>query len=103
MRPLKPLGIGITDSLGFNDTYAIGMREDRASQLNIRRISDLTTHPELSFGFSNEFMDRTDGWPGLRQRYGLPQTQVRGLDHILSYRALSSKGCRCDRPIQHRR
>jgi osmoprotectant transport system permease protein len=87
---LKPLGIGITDSLGFDDTYAIGMREDRAAQLGIRSISDLTAHPELRFGFSNEFMDRTDGWPGLRQRYGLPQRQVRGLDHVLSYRALSS-------------
>jgi osmoprotectant transport system permease protein len=86
---LKPLGIGITDSLGFDDTYAIGMREDRAAQLGIKRISDLSGHPELRFGFSNEFMDRTDGWPGLRQRYGLPQTQVRGLDHALSYRALS--------------
>ncbi|WP_233842133.1 glycine betaine ABC transporter substrate-binding protein [Dyella sp. 2HG41-7] len=87
---LKPLGIGITDSLGFNDTYAIGMREDRAAQLGIRRLSDLVAHPELRFGFSNEFMDRSDGWPGLRQRYGLAQTQVRGLDHALSYRALAS-------------
>jgi osmoprotectant transport system permease protein len=87
---LKPLGIGITDSLGFNDTYAIGMREDRASQLGIARISDLAQHPELRFGFSNEFMDRTDGWPGLRQRYALAQTQVHGLDHALSYRALAS-------------
>lgn len=88
---LKPLGIGITDSLGFNDTYAIGMREDRAAPLGIRRLSDLVAHPELRFGFSNEFMDRSDGWPGLRQRYRLPQTQVRGLDHALSYRALVSQ------------
>lgn len=87
---LKPLGIGITDSLGFNDTYAIGMREDRAAKLGIQRLSDLAAHSDLRFGFSNEFMDRTDGWPGLRQRYGLTQTQVRGLDHVLSYRALSS-------------
>ncbi|GLQ51150.1 glycine betaine ABC transporter substrate-binding protein [Dyella flava] len=87
---LRPLGIGITDSLGFNDTYAIGMRDDQAAQLGIRSISDLVAHPELRFGFSNEFMDRADGWPGLRQRYGLPQKQVRGLDHALSYRALSS-------------
>jgi osmoprotectant transport system permease protein len=88
---LKPLGIGITDSLGFDDTYAVGMREDRASQLGIQKISDLVAHPDLRFGFSNEFMARADGWPGLRQRYGLPQTQVRGLDHVLSYRAVSSK------------
>jgi osmoprotectant transport system permease protein len=87
---LKPLGIGITDSLGFNDSYALGMREDRAAQLGISRISDLLSHPDLRLGLSNEFMDRTDGWPGLRQRYGLSQTQVRGLDHALAYRALAS-------------
>jgi len=87
---LKPLGIGITDSLGFSDTYAIGMLESRAANLRIARLSDLLQHPELRFGFSNEFMDRTDGWPGLRQNYGLPQSKVSGLDHTLSYRAVAS-------------
>jgi osmoprotectant transport system permease protein len=87
---LKPLGIGITDALGFNNTYAIGMRDDLAAKLGITRISDLLSHPQLRLGLSNEFMDRTDGWPGLRQHYGLPQTRVRGLDHTLSYRAVAS-------------
>lgn len=87
---LASMGIGITDSLGFDDNYAIGMREQRAEQLGIRRISDLVAHPQLRLGFSNEFMDRGDGWPGLRQRYGLSSTQVKGLDHALSYRALAS-------------
>lgn len=87
---LRPLGIGVTDSLGFDDSYAIGMREDRAAQLGIRRLSDLKSHPDVRFGLSNEFMNRSDGWPGLRQRYGLSQTQVRGLDHALAYRALAS-------------
>lgn len=87
---LKPLGIGITDSLGFSDTYAIGMRDDVAARLGIADISDLLRHPGLRFGFSNEFMDRGDGWPGLRQRYGLLQTKVSGLDHALSYRAVAS-------------
>ena len=76
--------------LGFNNTYAIGMREEVAARLSIRTISDLRSHPELRFGFSNEFMDRTDGWPGLRDRYGLPQRDVRGLDHDLAYRAIAS-------------
>lgn len=89
-RRLKPLGIGITDSLGFNNTYAIGMRGVEAKRLDITRISDLLKHPNLRFGFSNEFLDRGDGWPGLRQRYGLPQKDVRGLDHALAYRALAS-------------
>ncbi|MEW9623554.1 ABC transporter permease/substrate-binding protein [Rhodanobacter geophilus] len=87
---LAPLGIGITDPLGFNNTYAIGMRASEAGKLGISRISDLRAHPGLRFGFSNEFMNRADGWPGLRQRYGLSQTQVRGMDHALAYRALAS-------------
>jgi len=87
---LRPLGIGITDALGFDNTYALGMRGDRAAALGIRDISDLRAHPGLRFGFSNEFMHRQDGWPGLRGRYGLPQAQVRGLDHALSYRAVAS-------------
>ena len=76
--------------LGFNDTYAIGMIDSVAARLGISSLADLKRHPELKFGFSNEFMDRADGWPGLRNRYGLPQRDVRGLDHDLAYRALSS-------------
>jgi osmoprotectant transport system permease protein len=87
---LAPLGLGITDSLGFDDNYAIGMREQRAAELGIARISDLAAHAALHFGFSNEFMDRGDGWPGLSRRYGLAPTHVQGLDHALSYRALAS-------------
>ena len=87
---LEPLGIGITDPLGFDNTYAIGMRQDEAARLDIRRISDLRAHPSLRLGFSNEFMDRGDGWPGLRRAYALPQTKVSGLDHVLSYRAVAS-------------
>ena len=33
--------------------------------------SPICAHPELDFGFSNEFLDRDDGWPGLRARYAL--------------------------------
>ncbi len=75
--------------LGFNNTYALGIRKDLASELSLRRISDLAARHELTFGFSNEFLDRADGWPGLRDRYRLPQADVRGLDHDLAYRALA--------------
>lgn len=81
-------GIGMSRPLGFNDTYAIGMREDVAARLGIRTLSDLRKHPEVKLAFSNEFMERADGWPGLRDRYGLPQRDVRGLDHDLAYRAM---------------
>jgi len=86
---LKRHHITMTQPLGFNNTYAIGMREDRAAELGITRISDLIQHPELKLGFTNEFMDRGDGWPRLRDFYTLPQTDVRGLDHDLAYRGLA--------------
>ncbi len=90
-KALAARGVKMSASLGFNNTYAIGMREEVADRLGIRRISDLASHPELKFGFSNEFMDRTDGWPVLRDRYRLPQRDVRGMDHDLAYRALASR------------
>src|SRR5579859_4777260 len=44
-------GVAMTRPLGFNDTYALGMREDLANRLEIRTISDLAHHPELKLGF----------------------------------------------------
>ncbi|MEJ2760732.1 MAG: glycine betaine ABC transporter substrate-binding protein [Gammaproteobacteria bacterium] len=88
---LKRRGLGMTRSLGFNNTYILGMAWDRARQLGIRTISDLNRYPQLRFGFSNEFMDREDGWPGLKQYYHLVQKNVRGLDHDLAYRGLAAR------------
>jgi osmoprotectant transport system permease protein len=90
VRLLASHGVGMTEPLGFNNTYAVGLTAARARGLGISRLSDLRAHPELRFGFSNEFMSRHDGWPALRERYGLPQTKVQGLDHDLAYRALGS-------------
>jgi osmoprotectant transport system permease protein len=86
---LQARGVGLIGPLGFNNTYAVGMREADAAKLSARAISDLTRHPTLRFGFSNEFMNRRDGWPGLAAHYRLPQTDVRGLDHDLAYRGLA--------------
>jgi len=89
-RVLAEQGVSMTEPLGFNNTYALGMLTTRADRLGITAISDLREHPELKFGFSNEFMARADGWPGLRQAYRLPQQAVVGLDHGLAYRGLAS-------------
>ena len=87
---LTKRGLSMSRPLGFNNTYAIGMKAELADQLNIHTISDLQSHPELVMGFSNEFMDRADGWPGLQRQYQLPQQNVRGLDHDLAYRGIES-------------
>lgn len=87
---LIPLGIDMTLALGFNNTYAMGVSQETRSKYNLRKISDLRKHPGLKFGFTNEFMDREDGWPSLEDHYKLPQTDVRGLDHDLAYKGLAT-------------
>ena len=82
--------ISMTKNLGFNNTYAIAMKESKASELGIESISDLANHPELNFGFGNEFMDRGDGWPSLQRVYSLAPASVRGMEHALAYRALDA-------------
>jgi osmoprotectant transport system permease protein len=90
-RALAREKIWTSTSLGFNNTYVLGMRRDRAAELGITRMSQLADHPTLRFGFSNEFMERADGWPGIRAHYRLPQQDVRGLSHDLAYRGLESR------------
>ena len=89
-QALTARGLRMTPPLDFNNTYAIGMKAELAERLKLRTLSDLKNHPELVLGFSNEFMDRADGWPGLQQGYQLPQQNVRGLDHDLAYRGIES-------------
>jgi osmoprotectant transport system permease protein len=87
---LAEYGIKMTKPLGFNNTYAMGMLETVAEKLGVKTISDLRNHPELKIGFTNEFMERKDGWPGLKKRYNLPQNDVQGLDHDLAYRGIQA-------------
>jgi len=89
-RVLAPQGLGIAVRLGFNNTYALAMREDRAQALGIRTLSDLAKHPGLKLGLSQEFIGREDGWPGLKAAYRLPYATPSGLDHGLAYEAIAT-------------
>ena len=87
---LGKFGVGMTEPLGFNNTYALVMRRSEAQRLGVRTISDLRKHPQLRFGLTHEFLDRQDGWRPLRERYGLPHQSVIGIDHALGYVALAN-------------
>jgi osmoprotectant transport system permease protein len=80
-------GLGVTDSLGFDDSYALAL-SPRAPDA-IRSVSDAAKHPELRAAFSHEFLGRQDGWPGLQRRYGLAFRDVRGVEHHLAFEALA--------------
>ncbi len=85
---LADRGLVLAPPIGFDNTYAIGVRRALAERLGLERISDLAAHPELRWGVSNEFLERGDGYPGLARRYGLAPEWIRGMEHDLAYRAL---------------
>jgi osmoprotectant transport system permease protein len=86
---LEKFGVGMTDDLGFNNTYALVMRRTEASRLGVHAISDLRRHPDLKVGLTHEFLDRQDGWHPLATRYGLTMPNVSGIDHAIGYAALA--------------
>ena len=87
---LARFGVGMTEPLGFNNTYALVMRRSEAQRLGVRTISDLRRYPELKVGLTHEFLARQDGWQPLRERYALPQRNIIGIDHALGYSALAN-------------
>jgi osmoprotectant transport system permease protein len=87
---LAPHGLTVSGSLGFANTYALAVRADLADRLNLVTIGDLGRHPELRAAFSSGFLERADGWPGLRARYGVTVSRVDVMEHALTYRAVAS-------------
>ena len=76
--------------LGFNSTYAIAVRAAHARQQGWERISDLIPDAaELRAGFTAEFAERPDGYPGLQERYGMRFQEVRDLDPAIMYDAVA--------------
>ena len=69
---LAKLDLVMSQPLGFNNTYALGMKADIAKKMKIQTISDLarvaksSPDPQFKFGFSDEFLKRGDGWPAVK-------------------------------------
>jgi len=77
--------------LGFDNSYALALRRDRAETLGVRTISDLVEiAPSLRAGFGYEFIERQDGLPGLQGKYGLKFKEVVGMQETLKYQATAN-------------
>lgn len=90
---LAPRGLKAAIPLGFNNSYALAMREADAARLGIARVSDLAgpSAARLRWGLSHEFLVRADGWPALQKAYGLAAAAPSGLDHGLAYGAMAAR------------
>ena len=75
--------------LGFNNTYVLTVREEMANELNLERFSDLIDHDEdMILGSTFEFLERSDGYPGLQEHYGFQFADTKGFDPGLTYSSL---------------
>ena len=82
-------GIGMLGALGFENTYALGMRAEQARELGIERISQLGAHaPGFEIGGDYEFFSRAE-WTSLEQTYGLAFRSERSMDSSLMYQAVA--------------
>ena len=84
-------GLAWLGAFGFNNTFAILVRRADAERYGLTRISDLgKVAPRWRAGFGYEFLERTDGFPGLARLYGLRFAAApTALDLGLTYRALA--------------
>jgi osmoprotectant transport system substrate-binding protein len=80
----------VTEPLGFENTFAMVIRGEDAQRLHLQRMSDLVAvAPKWRGGVGFEFLERSDGFRGWSERYGLHFAQQPSvMDLGLIYRAL---------------
>ena len=84
----KEYNIAWLDPLGFNNTYALALREDLAEELGVETYTDLVEKaPELSFGSDPEFFERGDGYDALAEEYEYEFSEKVNIDPDLMYLA----------------
>lgn len=74
---------------GFNNTYALIIREEAAKKYNLTKTSQLAdVSDELVFGGNSDYIERKDGFHLLCDTYGLKFKDVKDIDIGLKYEAL---------------
>lgn len=72
----------------YQNTYALAVKKDFAKQYHLQKISDLEKiQDKLHAGFTLEFIDRSDGYKGLQNKYHLA-FKVSSMEPALRYKAL---------------
>ena len=85
----KRYGVMLLGPLGFENAYALAMREDRAQALGIRDIADLAAQaPSLKLGADIEFLSRPE-WASIQKAYGLRFAAQRSYNPTFMYSALA--------------
>lgn len=90
-KRLHPLGLVMSQELGFENTYGLAVRREFAERKGLKKISDLQgIEHEVRAAFSPEFMSRGDGLKSLQHIYHLDfGSNLEAIDHMLSYETIA--------------
>lgn len=85
-------GIKVFPPYGFNNTYALAVRQETADRLGLKKASDLArVAPDMTIATDPTFQERQgDGWEDLAKAYGFKFKKVVGMSYDLMYQALKS-------------
>ena len=84
----------VFEDWGFNNLYALAVRQETAKKHKLENITDLTrVADQMVFTTSFEFTNREDGLLGLRKVYPLKFKEIKPMDGGLRYAAIDSKNC----------
>jgi len=79
----------LLDPMAFNNTYALAVTSEFAEENDLETISDLApVADQVNAGFTLEFNDRQDGYPGIQDMYGLTFGEVITMEPQLRYEAI---------------
>jgi len=86
----QKFNLDLTEPLGFENTFAMVIRQSDAQTLHLHAMSDLAPiAPKWRAGVGYEFLERPDGFPGWSDRYSLHfAASPNVMDLGLLYRAL---------------
>jgi osmoprotectant transport system permease protein len=74
----------------YQNTYAVAVKRSFAEENGLKTIADLKkVEGQLKAGFTLEFIDRKDGYPGLQNTYNL-NFEVKSMEPALRYQAINN-------------
>ncbi|MDL2211920.1 glycine/betaine ABC transporter substrate-binding protein [Erysipelotrichaceae bacterium OttesenSCG-928-M19] len=92
-RGIDEKGLSLLNKFGFENTYAIAVKDDYAKENNIETVSDLVPlSKDIVFGAEHEFFDKdgTVRMGPLNEYYGFKWKDTKSLDIGLKYSSIDS-------------
>ncbi|ASA24229.1 glycine betaine ABC transporter substrate-binding protein [Paenibacillus donghaensis] len=82
-------GLIFLEPFGINNTYTLAVTRATAEKYSLKTFSDLAkVSADMVLGVEFEFLDREDGYPGIKKLYGMNFKESKGMDHGIMYRAI---------------